>query len=104
MLRGRNQGEFYPSSAPSWRASTRDDGGVTGRPGDRGFVIEACYSAMGLLSAGGRLPQAEKSRDPGARLPLPQVYDSAERDRNNDLASKLLLKIRPRINELTKAL
>lgn len=38
---------------------------------------------MGLLSAGGRLPQAEKSRDLGARLPLPQVYDPTERDRNN---------------------
>lgn len=48
---------------------------------------------MGLLSAGGRLPQAEKSRDPGARLPLPQVYDPAERDRNNDdLASNYCYK------------
>lgn len=42
---------------------------------------------MGLLSAGGRLPQAEKSRDPGAHLPLPQVYDSAERDRDHDGAA-----------------
>lgn len=51
--------------------------------GDRGLVIEARYS-VGLLSAGGRLPQAEKSRDSNARLPPPQVYDSAERDRDND--------------------
>jgi len=54
------------------------------RSRDRGFVIEACYSATGLLSAGGRLPQAEKSRDPAARSPPPQVYDAAEGDRDND--------------------
>lgn len=65
-----------------WRTSTR---GVSRgeQLGDRGFVIEARYS-VGLLSAGGRLPQAEKSRDLNARLPPPQVYDSAERDRDND--------------------
>jgi len=59
-------------------------GGVRARSRDRGSVIEACYSAMGLLSAGGRLPQAEKSRDPAARSPSPQVYDAAEGDRDND--------------------
>lgn len=76
---------------------------ITGRTGDRGFVIEACYSAMGLLSAGGRLPQAEKSRDPGAHLPLPQVYDSAERDRSHDGTLSYWYK-NPTENLFTKAL
>lgn len=38
---------------------------------------------MRLLSAEGRLPQAEKSRDPVARSPPLQVYDFAEGDRDN---------------------
>lgn len=64
------------------------DEGVAGREGRgvrRGTVRNRglLYSAMGLLSAGGRLPQAEKSRDPGARFATPQVYDAAERDRDN---------------------
>lgn len=54
---------------------------------------------MGLLSAGGRYPQAEKSRDLGARLP-PQVYDAAERDSDNDKVQLKVIctKIRPNEN------
>lgn len=82
VFRGRNQGEFYPVLGPG-EASTRVGSGLESGGEIQGSVIEACYSAMGLLSAGGWLPQAEKSRDPGARLPPPPVYDPTERDRNN---------------------